>query len=254
MKSVLLMVAFLTVNNLNGQWAFNAGQPTGIETSSNSASGPVSIAMGFFTNAAGNSSTSMGNGTSANGDNSTAIGINTVASGYATVTMGAFNTIDFGADPSAFKMSNRALVIGNGTSSGSKSDALTILFDGTTTIAGDLTVNSDVRLKSHIQSLGNTLPLLNMLDGKSYFLKTDQSNKKIGLLAQDVLKVFPELVRKAKDPQSTLSVNYQGLIPVLINAVNEQQSMIQEYESRFNKQQQQIDHLTTLVNQLLKKK
>ena len=108
-----------------------------------------------------------------------------------------------------------------------RKDAMTVLFDGTTTIAGDLTINSDARLKSNIISLGDTLYKLLSLDGKSYTLKADESKQKIGLLAQDVQEVFPELVKEASNEQGTLSVNYQGLIPVLIIAIKEQQTEIQ---------------------------
>ena len=48
---------------------------------------------------------------------------------------------------------------------------------------------------------------------------------KIGLLAQEVQRnLFPELVKQANDSEGTLSVNYQGLIPVLLNAIKERQS------------------------------
>ena len=44
--------------------------------------------------------------------------------------------------------------------------------------------------------------------------------QKIGVLAQDIQKVFPELV--TTDDKEMLAVNYQGLVPVLINALKEQ--------------------------------
>ena len=51
-------------------------------------------------------------------------------------------------------------------------------------------------------------------------MKKDESEKqKIGLLAQDIEKVFPELVSES---HGIKSVNYQGLVPVLINALKEQ--------------------------------
>ena len=51
-------------------------------------------------------------------------------------------------------------------------------------------------------------------------MKKDANHKKkIGLLAQDIEKVFPELVTETNDIKS---VNYQGLVPVLINAMKEQ--------------------------------
>ena len=86
---------------------------------------------------------------------------------------------------------------------------------------GNLNINSDARLKSNIISLGSTLAKVLTIDGKSYTMNRDKNNKtNIGVLAQDVQKVFPELVSESND---ILSVNYQGLIPVLINAIKEQQ-------------------------------
>ncbi len=121
------------------------------------------------------------------------------------------------------------------TSDSNRSDAMTVWFDGTTTIAGDLTVNSDARLKSNIISLGSTLAKLLALDGKSYTFKNDESKQKIGLLAQDVQEVFPELVKEASDENGTLSINYQGLIPVLINAIKEQDEKIKRLETLVEK-------------------
>ena len=59
-------------------------------------------------------------------------------------------------------------------------------------------------------------------------MKKDESEKqKIGLLAQDIEKVFPELVSESNGVKS---VNYQGLVPVLINALKEQEERIKRLE------------------------
>ena len=91
-------------------------------------------------------------------------------------------------------------------------------------------MNSDARLKSNIVSLGNTISKLLLIDGKTYTMKTNDAIEKIGLLAQEVQKAFPELVKQAGDEEGTLSVNYQGMIPVLINAIKEQQKELNEIE------------------------
>ena len=105
-------------------------------------------------------------------------------------------------------------------------------------VAGDINVNSDARLKANIISLGFTLGKLLQVDGKTYTFKDDKNhNSKIGLLAQDIEKVFPELVTETNGIKS---VNYQGLIPVLINALKEQ-------DEKMKVQQSQIDELKNLV-------
>ena len=107
------------------------------------------------------------------------------------------------------------------------------------TVSGDVVISSDARLKSNIVSLGSTLPKLLQIDGKSYEMKGKQ---KIGVLAQEIKEVFPELV--TEDSNEMLAVNYQGLVPVLINALKEQ-------ESKIINQQSQIDELKVLVNKLI---
>ena len=91
-------------------------------------------------------------------------------------------------------------------------------------------ISSDARLKSNIVSLGSTLPKLLQIDGKSYEMKGKQ---KIGVLAQEIKEVFPELV--SEDENEMLAVNYQGLVPVLINALKEQDSKMKEQEKKINR-------------------
>ena len=113
-----------------------------------------------------------------------------------------------------------------------------MLFSGETVIGnnlevkGNVLVSSDARLKANIVSLGSTLAKLLLIDGKSYTMKKD-GKQKIGVLAQDIQKVFPELV--STDDRDMLAVNYQGLVPVLINALKEQDSKMNEQEARIER-------------------
>jgi hypothetical protein len=205
------------------------------------ASGNISTAMGIYTTASGDYSTAMSSRTTASGYGSTAIGDNTTASDYGSLVVGRYNLLGSTVTNSAteFSTENTAFVIGNGSGYDSstqqinRSDALTVLFDGTTTIAGDLSINSDARLKANIISLGSTLAKLLQIDGKTYTMKKDENKKqKIGVLAQDIEKVFPELVSESNGVKS---VNYQGLVPVLINALKEQDNKINEQEARIER-------------------
>jgi hypothetical protein len=132
----------------------------------------------------------------------------------------------------AFNVANTAFVIGNGTS-GNLSDAFKVMFNGDVTVSNNLTVvgnvevQSDERLKSNIVSLGSTLSKLILIDGKSY---VKNGKQRIGVLAQEIQKVFPELV--SEDDNEMLAVNYQGLVPVLINALKEQDKIIRNQEER----------------------
>ena len=121
-------------------------------------------------------------------------------------------------------------VVIDGTTIGHSSDSdLMTLASGSLTVAGDVTISSDARLKSNIVALGPTLISLLQLEAKSYTMKNDTEQKqKIGLLAQEVQKVFPELV--SEDNNGMLTVNYQALVPVLINALKEQEDNYNELE------------------------
>jgi hypothetical protein len=202
------------------------------------ASGFGSTSIGYQTTASGYGSTSIGYQTTASGNSSTAIGKNTIASDFGSLVMGQYNLSGSTVTNSATEANyaNTAFVIGNGTASNAKSDAFKVMVNGNTTVGNDLTVSGDVvvssdaRLKANIVSLGSTLAKLLLIDGKSYTMKKD-GKQKIGVLAQDIQKVFPELV--TTDDKDMLAVNYQGLVPVLINALKEQQSEIDELKEMF---------------------
>jgi len=191
----------------------------------------------------------MGFGTTADNVGMLAIGVNNAA-GQGNILPadqeGSYYNTTYGGQAGPGGDVGIAFVIGNGNidvpgsfdgsgtfqPSGSpvpgqnKSNAFVVKYDGSATLSGDLTINSDARLKSNIVSLGSTLAKLMQIDGKSYTLKSNEKENKIGLLAQEILEVFPELVKSGMDNNETLSVNYQGLIPVLINAIKEQQNQI----------------------------
>ena len=79
-------------------------------------------------------------------------------------------------------------------------------------------------------------------------MKDDTEQKqKIGLLAQEVQKVFPELV--SEDNNGMLAVNYQALVPVLINALKELESETSSLESQMSEFEKIIPELIEQANQ-----
>jgi hypothetical protein len=94
------------------------------------------------------------------------------------------------------------------------------------------TVSSDERLKENIETIEDPLGKLRAIRGVRYNFAKNESRKilnpegrQLGVLAQDVQKVLPEAVSPA--PDGYLSVNYNALIPVLLQAVKEQQTQIE---------------------------
>lgn len=124
---------------------------------------------------------------------------------------------------------------------------------GNAWLKGSLAQNSDARLKKNIEPIHNALAQLSQLNGYHYNWKEENrdSSLQTGLLAQEVEKLMPELVKA--DAQGTLAVNYSGLIPYLLEATKEQQSTILEQQSTIVQLQTQLHKLTQLVEQLVKK-
>jgi len=82
---------------------------------------------------------------------------------------------------------------------------------------------SDLRLKTNIQTLPYGLRELQRLNPVAYnWKKTSDANGKCGLIAQQVQQTIPEVVT-GDERTGVLGMNYAELIPLLINAIKEQQ-------------------------------
>lgn len=126
-------------------------------------------------------------------------------------------------------------------------------------------ISSDARLKRDIQPLTNALSSLMKLRATTYFYDASAhpgfnlpDREQIGLISQEVEKVFPTLVMDVHQPDEVnaegkvvlqgfdlKAMNYTGFIPVLIASVQEQQSIIDD-------KQAQIDELSSRLAALEK--
>ena len=98
---------------------------------------------------------------------------------------------------------------------------------------------SDLRLKDIIGTIDN--PISKVLNLKGVYYKENQTAKdlgydndrtQVGVIAQDVEKVLPEAVTNAPIDDKYKTVWYEKLVPLLIEAVKEQQVMIEDLKSR----------------------
>jgi hypothetical protein len=94
---------------------------------------------------------------------------------------------------------------------------------------------SDRRLKTNIKNLNYGLKEVLSLQPVSYNWKdTSNPENKIGLIAQDVKKLVPEVV-VGDETKEKLGMNYAELVPVLINAIKEQQKQIESLSKEMQK-------------------
>jgi hypothetical protein len=91
--------------------------------------------------------------------------------------------------------------------------------------------SSDERLKDNIETLPNALKNVLKLRGVSFMRKATQQQE-IGVIAQEVKRIYPEVVEDSGD---MLGVNYGALTGVLIEAIKEQQTLIEALTARLTK-------------------
>jgi hypothetical protein len=283
------------------------------------ATGIYSVALGNYTTASGESSTSMGQGTTASGSCSTALGSATTAQCYGSLVIGRYNTLS--GLSTEWNFWDPVFVIGNGSSSTSRSNAMTVYkngiadfgwflnlnksntgaalkvndaeaiwydetcfswgFGGTYNVFADhvsvgTTANpgtyslyvagtawcssgawsgSDVRWKKNITDLNDNLDKIFQLKGVRYDWKKDEfpdqgfeTGTQIGLIAQDVEKIFPELVKT--DGNGYKAVSYEKLSVVLLEGMKEQQQQIESYKSENDNLRTQLQTLREEVEQI----
>ncbi|TAH23022.1 MAG: hypothetical protein EAZ08_00005, partial [Cytophagales bacterium] len=185
--------------------------------------------------------------TIATGTNSLVVDVN--GGGALQVRDGGFRVINTGSgtdilnvDAPAGKVDVRGgfNVIGSNTDlqgdlSVSGAVTMTSLTTGTVTATAGLLSTSDIRYKKDIQPIENALEKARQIEGVSYNWKEDfQKNQplQLGVIAQELEKVFPNLVHT--DDKGFKSVNYIGLIPVLLEALKEQQKQIDLLSNKVN--------------------
>jgi hypothetical protein len=142
---------------------------------------------------------------------------------------GAVSTVSAnGTKRMTIKGSNGQIIMGSGNAVGTN-----VLTVGGEISASAFNVNSDKRLKTNIRSSQYGLKEIMQFRPVSWNWKDRSLNTstQLGLIAQDAKKVIPEIV-SGNEQTTTLSINYTELIPVLINAIKEQQQQIEELKKK----------------------
>jgi hypothetical protein len=124
-------------------------------------------------------------------------------------------------------------------------DNRVVKIDGSLTMV-TIATPSDVRYKKGIKPLDSSLDKVMHLQGVTYEWDKNKVNgagyktgKQIGLIAQEVEQVLPELVQTDSKGYKTLS--YDKLTPVIIEAMKEQQKEIREKDARIEKLEKALE-------------
>jgi hypothetical protein len=99
------------------------------------------------------------------------------------------------------------------------------------TLADSWITRSSRRFKTNIHPLAGALETIEQLQGVSYERKADGKHE-IGVIAEDVDNVVPELVARDPETKEVQGVDYSRLSALLIEAVKTQQAEIQELKAQ----------------------
>jgi hypothetical protein len=148
------------------------------------------------------------------------------------------------------------MIVGNSSAGGVRVVKLwdNLQVQGAMSATADITAYfSDGRLKENLQPLKNAISKITTLTGYTYntnalgkkLLNNENiSDSKVGLIAQDLQKVLPEAVKLApfdndgkdnsKSGENYLTIQYEKVVPLLVEAIKEQQTQIEELKTIIN--------------------
>jgi hypothetical protein len=232
-------------NTASGYAALEANTRGGSNTAggalalASNTTGSENTAFGYsalFGNTGGNDLTCVGYSCSAGADglsNATAIGAHAV--------VGASNTLVLGGT------GQYAVKVGIGTAT--PSNVLTIAQGAGQPLSDGWATFSSRRWKTNIHTLHGALEKVEQLRGVSYDLKANGQHE-VGVIAEEVGAVVPEVVTWEKNGTDAQSVDYGRLTALLIEATKEQQALIREQKEQIRAQQAQINEQQTQVSKL----
>jgi len=123
-------------------------------------------------------------------------------------------------------------------SNGNFAGSANLTFDGTNlSCKGDVTAyaSSDERLKNNISNISSSIEKIKQINGVNFQWSDKQSTysgKDVGVIAQEVQKVLPEVVTERED--GYLAVKYEKIIPLLIEAIKDQQKEIEDLKKKLS--------------------
>lgn len=124
----------------------------------------------------------------------------------------------------------------------------TVIFPGMVQV-GDIVNTSSGALKEDIKNIDGSLALIEQLQGVRFNWK-ESGDPAIGFIAEDVGTVLPEAVRYDEVSGQAIAVSYSAVIPILVEAVKEQQKRLASYEATFAALQVELQELRGQVTKI----
>lgn len=172
----------------------------------------------------------------------------TTISGRTPNTTNSSNTQYIDVGELALNLTDRKMFSSNGTVSfeiGSNLTSVSVsttgTFGGNVSVTGEITATGDItaffsddRLKNKLYNIPYPVEKVMSLNG-FYYVPNDEAERlgyekklQIGVSAQEVHAILPEVTAPAPIDEQYLTVKYDKLVPLLIEAIKEQQRQIEE--------------------------
>ena len=161
------------------------------------------------------------------GNRVTSIGDSAEPSSSKKVSVSMFTSAIYGINSNTSSLYSTILYDSDNT--GYYVDPSSTTYINVLTTAGNITSNSDIRLKRNIEKIVNATDKVKKLNGVTFTRidVEDTSKRYAGLIAQEVLEVLPEAV----EGTNTYSVAYGNLVGLLVEAIKEQDDKISRLEA-----------------------
>ncbi|MHA2028026.1 MAG: tail fiber domain-containing protein [Candidatus Kariarchaeaceae archaeon] len=250
-----------TAANVDGSGSIN------LTTGTSDHAGNINIKTGYSDISGG--AIKLTTGTADGGGNDISLlssgGIDLSTEGYKGITLKTGNSYDLNGIKietgyNELGNNNIELIVGDDGIEGDSQGIILNPNGGVVTVIGAGTYTdtwtqaSDKRYKSNVKPLLSLLDRVQLLQPVNYSWNKEEypeknfsDGKQIGLIAQEVEEIFPELVETNKDGYK--SIDYSKLSVLLIQAMKEQQSEIDKQSDEINNMKSDIEELKSIILQ-----
>jgi len=99
-----------------------------------------------------------------------------------------------------------------------------------TTTATSLATSSDQRLKENIADADDAGSKIDAIQVRQYDWKVNGSHQDYGMIAQELREIIPDVIHESPDEEKMLSVDYAGLVPMLIKEIQSLRNRVAQLE------------------------
>lgn len=252
-----------------GQWGTNNSPLGGVTALGR---GAARSRSGIGMTAAGANSLAEASGLNMANSNSTALGFSAFNTDSVTATNNGSTAIINSMAVGAFAQvtgNNPAIVLGSikpgfesNVGIGTYNPQFKMHVNGQVYCSGSTSMTSDLRLKTDVHPVENALQKIMAVNGVSYQWRTDIARtlklhtdtlRHPGFIAQELEKILPEVVHTAADSMQLKTVAYTDVIPVITEAIKQQQPLIYALQEKYIYLQSRLKKLQQELNELEKR-